>query len=101
MNTPAEIRPTEATVSAYEGLRGRLLDPYPRVSGELGLNVLLRQGMLAWTRISLPVPGTAQTTAMPLDTARVPDPLQVDVIDVMVNMVTSVSRSVQPGAHHP
>ncbi len=98
MNTPAETRPTEATVSAYERLRGRCLEPHPRVDGELGLSVLLRDGMLAWTRICSPVFNTAHTNPTPLDTARIPSPLYESIIDVMVAMATSLSRSDHHGA---
>jgi hypothetical protein len=90
MNLPAEIQPTAATVSAYETLRGRCLDPHRRVTGELGLSVLLRQGMLAWTRTRAPVPITTQANPASLDSARVPAPLHEAIIHVMVTMTTSV-----------
>jgi hypothetical protein len=102
MNTPVEMRPTQATVSAYERLRGRYLEPLlTRVDGELGLSVLLRQGMFAWTRTCSSAPNLAQASPAPLDNARVPAPLHHAIIDVMVSMATSVSRSVQPGVHRP
>ena len=101
MNTPAETRPTEATVSAYETLRRRCLEYSPGVDGgELGLSILLRQGMLAWTRTCSPLLNAARTHSAPLDTARVPSPLRDGIIDVMVSMVTSASRSVHNGALH-
>ena len=100
MNTPAETRPTEATVSAYETLRRRCLEDSPRVDGELGLSVLLRHGMLAWTRTCSPLLNAAHTHPVPLDTARVPPPLRDGIIDVMVSMATSISRSVRNGVLH-
>jgi hypothetical protein len=100
MNAPAETRPTEATVSAYETLRRRCLESPPRVDGELGLSVLLRHGLLAWSRTCLPVLNAARTRPASIDTARVPSPLRDGIIDVMVTMTTSVSRSVHNGALH-
>jgi hypothetical protein len=90
MNLPAEIQPTEATVSAYETLRGRCLDPHPRATGELGLSVLLRQGMLEWTRTRSPAPNTTQANPASLDSARVLAPLHEAIIHVMVTMTMSV-----------
>ncbi len=98
MKTPAETRPTEATVIVYETLRRRCLERHPRVNGELGLSVLLRNGMLAWTRTCSPLLSAACTRPAPLDTARVPSPLRDGIIDVMVTMATSVSRSFHKGA---
>jgi hypothetical protein len=98
MNTPVEIRPAEATVSAYETLRRRCLEHRPQVDGELGLSVLLRHGMLAWIRTCPPVFNAARTRSAPLDTARIPSPLRDDIIEVMVTMATSVSRAVHNGA---
>ena len=100
MNTPTEIRPTEATVSVYETLRERCLEYPPQVEGELGLSVLLRHGMLAWTRTCSPLLNAARPRPAPVDTARVPSPLRDGIIDVMVTMVTSASRSVHNGALH-
>ena len=45
-----------------------------------------------------PVGNAAHTRAAPLDTARVPSPLREGIVDVMVSMATSVSRSVHHGA---
>jgi hypothetical protein len=98
MNTQAETRPTEATVSTYETLRRRCLEDPPRADGELGLSVLLRHGMLAWTRTCSPLHNTAHTRSAPLDTARVPSPLRDGIINVMVSMATSISRSIRNGA---
>ncbi len=100
MITAAEIRPTEATMSAYETLRRQCLEHPPRVNGELGLSVLLRHGLLAWTRICSPVLNTVHPSPVPLDTARVPSPLRNGIIDVMVTMLTSASRSVHNGVLH-
>jgi hypothetical protein len=100
MNTPAETRPTEATVSAYEMLRRRCLEYPPRVDGELGLSVLLRHGMLAWTRTCPSLPRVARSRPAPVDTARVPSPLRDGIINVMVTMVTSASGLVHNGAQH-
>jgi hypothetical protein len=100
MNTPVETRFTEETVRAYEILRGRCLEHPPRIDGELGLSILLRQGMLAWARTCLPLPNPALPRPMPIDTARVPSPLRDSIINVMVSMVTSASRSIHKGAQH-
>jgi len=72
MNTSAGTRPREAMVSAYERLRGGCLEAPPRLGGELGLSVLLRHGMLAWTRAWAPPLETKSPAAVRLDTARVP-----------------------------
>lgn len=90
MTRPAEIQPTDATVSAYETLRRRCLDPHARGTGELGLSVLLRQGMLEWTRTHSPAPHTTQANPVSLDSARVPAPLHEAIIHVMVTMTMSV-----------
>jgi hypothetical protein len=98
MNTPADKRPTETTVSAYEQLRARILDPHLRVNGELGLSVLLRQGLLAWTRTYSALLSEVHTSAMRLDSTRVSASLHHEIIDVMVAMATCPSRSFHPGA---
>ena len=100
MNTPAETRPTEATVCAYETLRRRCLEDPPRIDGELGLSILLRHGMLAWTRTCSPLLNAVHTHPLSLDTARVPSPLRDGIIDVMASMATSISRSVRNGVLH-
>jgi hypothetical protein len=94
----AEPCPTEATVITYERLRGACLEARSAHAGELGLNVLLRHGMLAWTRTCPPALGTSRRLPAPLDTARVPSPLHEDIINVMVAMATSLSRSIDNGA---
>jgi hypothetical protein len=98
MNTGAETRASEATVSTYERLRGGCLAARPRLAGELGLSVLLRHGMLAWTRACVPVFETKSPAAVRLDTARVPSPLHEDIIDVMVAMAARLARSMHTGA---
>ena len=98
MNTPTEPRPTAATVSAYERLRGGCLAARPRLAGELGVSVLLRHGMLAWTRASVPALEAKPPPSVPLDTARVPSPLPEDIIDVMVARATSLARAAHTGA---
>ena len=98
MKTPTDARPTEATVSAYERLRERCLEPHPQIDGELGLGVLLRDGMLAWTRACSSILYMAHTDPMPLDTARIPSPLHESLIDVMVAMAMSLWRSDHHGA---
>ena len=100
MKTQAETRPTEATVIVYETLRRRCLDYPPRVDGELGLSVLLRHGMLAWTRTCPSLLNAASPRPAPVDIARVPSPLRDGIIDVMVTMVTSASESIHNGALH-
>lgn len=100
MNTPVETRPTGATVRAYEMLRGRCLEHPPRINGEHGLTVLLRHGMLAWSRTCLPLPNPVHPRPMLIDNARVPSPLRDGIINVMVSMVTSASRSIHNGALH-
>lgn len=94
----AETCPAAATVTTYERLRGCCLEACSAHAGELGLNVLLRHGMLAWTRTCPPALDTSRALPAPLDTARVPSPLHEDIINVMVAMATSLSRSVHNGA---
>jgi hypothetical protein len=94
----AETCPTAATVSAYERLRGCCLEARSAHAGELGLNVFLRHGMLAWTRTGQPALGTSHPLGAPVDTARVPSPLHEDIIHVMVTMATNLSRSAHSGA---
>jgi len=88
-------------VSAYERLRGSCLEARSRLAGELGLNVLLRHGMLAWTRTGQPAFSTSRPLGAPVDTARVPSPLHEDIIHVMVTMATNLSRSAHNGALQP
>jgi hypothetical protein len=97
MNTPAEPRPSEATVHAYETLRERSLERFPRSGGELGLNLLLRQGMLAWTRVYAAKLSGARSRSAPPDPTRIPAPVRDNIIDVMVAMATQVSRSLRQG----
>jgi hypothetical protein len=98
MNPPPEPPPSEVTLGVYEQLRERMLEPTPRVTGELGLNVLLRHGMLAWTRITSPLLGEARLSPTPLDTPRISAPLHEEIIDLMVSMAICLSRSLHPGA---
>jgi len=98
MNTRPEPCPIAATVSAYERLRGDYLEARLRLAGELGLNVLLRQGMLAWTRVCLAPLELSSAPAGPVDRTRVPAPLHEEIIHVMVTMATSLSPSVRGGA---
>lgn len=99
MNASAEPRPTAATVSAYEVLRRRYLERQPRVDGERGLSVLLRQGMLAWTRACSPLFSPPPTQPPPLpNTTHVPSPLRDGLIDVLVSMVMDLSRTAHNGA---
>jgi hypothetical protein len=85
-------------VNTYERLRSSCLEARSRLAGELGLNVLLRHGMLAWTRTCPPALGTSRPLPAPVDTARVPSPLHEDIINVMVTMATRLSRSAHSGA---
>jgi hypothetical protein len=89
---------TEAMVRAYERLRSSCLEARCRRAGELGLNVLLRHGMLAWTRTCPPALGTPPPHAAPVDTERLPSPLHEDIIHVMVTMATHLSRSAHRAA---
>jgi hypothetical protein len=98
MNARVETDPTAATVHTYERLRGSYLETRLYLAGELGLNVLLRQGMLAWIRTCPPARGSPSPPPGPVDRTRVPAPLHEDIIDVMVTMTTSLSRSVHGGA---
>jgi hypothetical protein len=97
MNTRADTC-LMAALSTYERLRGSYLEARLRLAGELGLNVLLRQGMLAWTRTCPPALPTSLPPPAPVDRTRVPGPLHEDIIHVMVTMTTSLSRSVHGGA---
>jgi hypothetical protein len=99
MNTRVEPCPTAATVSAYERLRSHCLEARPRVAGALGLSVLLRYGMLAWAHACVPARQAKRPpAAVRLETARAPAPLHEDIIDVMVSMTMSCSRSAHSGA---
>lgn len=98
MNVPAEMRPSKAIVSAYERLRERIVEPHRRVNGALGLNILLRHGLLAWMRTYSPALIDTRTSPAPIDTTRVPSALRDDIIDVMVTMATSASRPLHQGA---
>jgi len=97
MNTSAGTRPREAVVSAYERLRGGCLEASPRLGGELGLSVLLRHGMLAWTRAWAPPRATQPPAAVRLDAARLPCAHE-DIIAVMVAMAIARARSRPIGA---
>jgi hypothetical protein len=88
--------PTAVMVNTYERLRSACLEARSPLAGELGLTVLLRHGMLAWSRTCQPVLGGTRPCPTPLDTARVPSPLHTDIVNVMVAMATGLSRS----AHH-
>jgi len=85
-------------VKTDERLRSACLEVRSALAGELGLNVLLRHGMLAWTRTCLLALGTARPLATPVDTARVPSPLHEDIIHVMVTMATKLSQSAHGAA---
>lgn len=99
MKTRVEPCPTAPTVSAYERLRSHCLEARPRIAGELGLSVLLRHGMLAWIHACMPALQAKRPPASaPVDTACVPSPLHEDIIDVMVSMAMSCSRSAHSGA---
>ena len=98
MKSPVQTGPTEAAVSTYERLRGSCLEARPCLAGELGLNIFLRHGMLAWTRNGQPALGTSRPLGAPVDTARVPSPLHEDIIHVMATMATNLSRSAHSGA---
>jgi hypothetical protein len=87
-----------ATVSTYERLRNGYLEARLHLAGELGLNLLLRQGMLAWTRTRPMTPGTPPPAPAALDRTRVPVPLHEEIVHVMVTMTTCLSRSVHGGA---
>ncbi len=100
MNTSAETQPSDTTISTYEMLRRQSIEHATRASGELGLSVFLRHGMLAWTRTCSPPPNATVTPPVPLDTALVSLSLRDDIIGVMASMVTSVSRSAHNGALH-
>jgi hypothetical protein len=101
MNPPPEPRPSEATIGVYEQLRERMLDPHHRITGELGLNVLLRHGMLAWSRTTSPLLIEACVSPTSLDTTRISAPLHEEIIDLMVTMAICLSRSLHPGALAP
>ena len=94
----AETCPTEATANTYERLRSSCLEARSRLAGEFGLNVLLRHGMLAWTRTCPAALGATRPLPAPIDTARISSPLHEDILDVMVAMATSIARSTHNGA---
>lgn len=95
---PAATDPMEATVHVYERLRSACLAARSALAGELGLNLLLRHGMLAWARAGQAVLAPARAPAAPLDTARVPAPLHEDIINLMVAMAIGPTRSAEHGA---
>jgi hypothetical protein len=98
MTSPVEATPTEGTVTAYETLRSRCLDHRIRRDGGVGLSVFLRQGMLAWARTVRAEPNRLPKPPVPRDSSPIPATLRAGIIDVMVAMVTSVSRSNHTGA---
>lgn len=95
-------RPASGTAAAYESLRSQLLCS-STLTGEWGLSVLLRSGMLAWAqaraRPSVPMRagsmgGAAADRQTPSSAS---SPAHRSLIDAMVAMVSDVSRSRQKG----
>lgn len=76
----------ESSSAAYETLRSSILDTRPRPTGELGLSVLLRQGMLAWLRAHAPVLNEPHRRPANVDATRVSMDLHDELIHVMVTM---------------
>lgn len=74
-------------MAAYETLRERFLNLSSRPASDLGLNVLLRQGMLAWLRAQAPVPNPRRPPRPAhVDSTRVATDLHDELIHAMVAM---------------
>ena len=79
------------SVQAYELLRDQCVEHPSKPSTELGLSVLLRNGMLAWTSAYLQQMSTERTCSVAPD-AQPAAPSRSSLIDIMVCMVTGGSR---------
>jgi len=84
-------------VQAYELLRDQCVEHPSKPSTELGLSVLLRNGMLAWTSAYMTSAYRQQvnaerTCSVAHDDARLAAPSRSSLIDIMVCMVTGGSR---------
>jgi hypothetical protein len=77
-------------VNHYEYLRRACLEACTPLPGALGLTVLLRHGMLAWSGLCAATLSDARAPAIPLDRARVPAPVHADIVQVMVTMATGL-----------
>ena len=80
------------TVDAYELLRDQCVEHHSKSSAELGLSVLLRNGMLAWTSAYSRLVSSERTRSVAPYDARPVAPSRNSLIDIMVAMVTGVSR---------
>lgn len=80
------------SVGAYELLRERCVENHSQPSVELGLSVLLRNGMLAWITTYSRLMSSERTRPVTPDDAQPVAPSRSTLIDLMVAMVTSVSR---------
>lgn len=87
-----EIAALGATaVSAYEILRGRILELELRGAGELGLSVLLRKGMLAWICAHASVLSERRPTRSELEPTRVSMELHDELLQVMLAIAMASS----------
>lgn len=100
MNATKTAALSETAVAAYETLRHRILDAPSHPASELGLGVLLRQGMFAWIGAHALVLSEPRADSSNVDATRVPMDLHNELIHVMVTMAmaSNISRATQRGA---
>ena len=82
----------DAAVNAYERLRTRILEAGARSTDELGLAVLLRNGMLAWLRAHASVFSEVRAAR------DVPEPARVSmqVHDELVQVMVAIAMNAMP-----
>ena len=82
----------DTAVNAYERLRSRILEAEVRSTDELGLAVLLRNGMLAWLRAHASVFSEVRTAR------DVPEPTRVSmqVHDELVQVMVAIAMNAMP-----
>ncbi|MBK5969358.1 MULTISPECIES: hypothetical protein [Thiorhodovibrio] len=100
MNTAPEPTPALDTLSAYERLRAHCLEARAGRAEELGLNILLRHGMLTWARLGVPKckPALERSVSGAAPPLSAPSPLHAELIDVLVSMAIHCSQAPHSGA---
>lgn len=73
-------------VNHYEHLRHAYLEARAELPGALGLTVLLRHGLLAWSRLCATTLSAGHAPTLAADQARVPASWPADIVPVMVTM---------------
>lgn len=79
-------------VDAYELLRDQCVAHHSRPSAELAVNVLLRNGMLAWITTYSRLMNSARIRPVAHDDALPVAPSRSSLIDIMVAMIAGVSH---------